>query len=84
MLPAFYLDLIAISQSSHSPVKAPCACRRVLPAFYSDNFITLAPREATAVALDWPAPLRNSMRLQVIGYNAGTQTLTLPAALAAS
>lgn len=64
----------------------------MLPAFYSDNFITLAPRESTAVALDWPAPLRNSTRLQVtgtvertpLGYNAGTQTLTLQAALAAS
>ena len=61
----------------------PRACRRVLPAFYSANFITLAPREGTTVALDWPAPLRNSTRLQVIGYNAGTQTLTLQAAVSA-
>lgn len=59
-------------------------CRRVLPAFYSDNYITLAPREGAAVELDWPAPLRNSTRLQVTGFNAGTQTLTLQAALAAS
>ena len=56
----------------------------MLPAFYSDNYVTLAPCEAAAVALDWPGPLRNSTRLQVTGWNAGTQTLTLQAALAAS
>ncbi len=56
--------------------------RRVLPTFYSDNFLTLAPREAVTVAVDWPAPLRNSTRMQVSGWNVGLQTLSMQASLA--
>ncbi len=62
----------------------PAHTRRILPAFYSDNYITLAPLEAMAVRLDWPAPLRNATRLQLSGWNAAARTLALQAALASS
>ncbi|KAK9831543.1 hypothetical protein WJX81_007476 [Elliptochloris bilobata] len=75
---AFWIKLALVDECGDG-----CAPTRVLPAFYSDNFLTLAPREVVAVALDWSAPLRNTTRLQVSGWNVGPQTLALQAAVAA-
>jgi len=75
-------------RSRHSHLMLACCASGMhayqKPAFYSDNYITLAPLEAMAVRLDWPAPLRNATRLQLSGWNAAARTLALQAALASS
>ncbi len=57
----------------------------MLPTFFSDNYVTLAPHEAVQIAVDWPGPLRNTTGLVFYGYNVWQQLFSpLRAALTSS
>jgi hypothetical protein len=43
--------------------------RRVLPAFYSDNYVALLPGEAKTITVRYPAALKASPSLRLYGWN---------------
>jgi hypothetical protein len=52
------------------------AGHRVLPAFYSDNYLWLLPGESSEVAVTWPDEIRvaGTPRVGVDAYNADAVT----------
>lgn len=58
--PAFFNRLSVIHAASEE---------RVLPSFYSDNYVTLMPGETKKIMIDYPAALKERPRISVSGWN---------------
>lgn len=58
--PAFFNRLSVIHAASEE---------RVLPSFYSDNYVTLMPGETKNIIIDYPATLKETPRISVSGWN---------------
>ena len=58
--PAFFNRLSVIHAASEE---------RVLPSFYSDNYITLMPGETKKITIDYPGTLKETPRISISGWN---------------
>ncbi|MDE1191986.1 MAG: hypothetical protein PW786_07600 [Arachidicoccus sp.] len=59
-VPAFFNRLSVIHAAT---------TERVLPAFYSDNYVTLMPDETKKISIDYPETLKEKPRIMISGWN---------------
>ncbi len=52
--------------------------RAVLPAYYSDNYLTLTPGERRSVEVRYPATANSALNLKLRGWNAAQVSAALP------
>lgn len=67
--PAFFSRLSVIDERTR---------RRVLPAFYSDNYVSLMPGQTRTIRVEWPAGLSEWAGLSLEGWNVPVRYLIIP------
>jgi mannosylglycoprotein endo-beta-mannosidase len=67
--PAFFSRLSVIDERTR---------RRLLPAFYSDNYVSLMPGQTRTIRVEWPAGLSEWAGLSLEGWNVPVRYLIIP------
>lgn len=67
--PAFFVRLSMIDERTR---------KRILPAFYTDNYISLTPGQTKTITVDWPAASDEWAGLSLEGWNVPVRYLTIP------
>ena len=49
--------------------------KRILPAFYDDNYVSLLPGERRAIAIRYPATVEGAARVTLGGWNVPAATI---------
>lgn len=58
-------------------VTDPVTKKRILPSFYSDNYISVLPGEQTTVTIDFPSVVEKTPLLTIEGWNVPEQQVTV-------
>lgn len=66
--PAFFVRLSIIDERTR---------KRILPAFYTDNYISLTPGQTKTITVDWPAVSDEWAGLSLEGWNVSVRYLTI-------
>jgi len=52
---------------------------RILPAYFSDNYVSLLPGEAREIDVEYPAAGRGAAELSLRGWNLAAETVSVTA-----